>query len=161
MPSFDIVSRVDMQEVDNAVNQALKEIRNRYDFRSSKSTIEFDKKSITLLADDTMKLKALRDTLSEKIAKRGVGVRALDFKDPEEASGSMLRQKIEIKQGISTDDGRTIVKLIKDANLKKVQAQIQQEQVRVTGPKRDDLQSVIALVKANTQLELQFVNFKD
>lgn len=161
MPSFDVVSEVDMQEVDNAVNQALKEIQNRYDFRGSKSTYEWDKKEITLIADDNMKLKALREILSEKMAKRGVGLRALNIKDPEEAGVGMLRQKVELKQGISTDDGRLIVKTIKDSGIKKVQAQIQQEQVRVSAPKRDDLQSVIQLLKSEIKLELQFKNFKD
>lgn len=161
MPSFDVVSKVDMQEVDNAVNQAIKELANRYDFKNSKSKIEFDKKSITILADDNMKLKAIHEILNTKIAKRGIGVRALDYKEPDTALGGALRQKVEIKQGISQDDGKKIVKTIKDAGLKKVQAQIQQDQVRVTGPKRDDLQEAIALLKKEIDLELQFVNFKD
>jgi len=161
MPSFDVVSRVDMQEVENAVNQAKKEIVNRYDFRNSKSSIELDKEAITLLADDDMKLKAMQEILSQKVAKRGVGVRALDFKEPEKAAGMMLRQKIMIKQGISQDDAKSIVKLIKDAGLKKIQAQIQQDQVRVTGAKRDDLQEVIKLLREQVKLELQFVNMKD
>ena len=161
MPSFDVVSRVNMQEVDNAVNQVKKEIGHRYDFRNSKSTIELDDTSITILADDNMKLSAMRDILSEKMAKRGVGLRSLDFAEPEAASLGFVRQKITIKQGISTDDGKKIVKLIKDANVKKVQAQIQQDQVRVTGQKRDDLQAVIRMLKESVELELQFVNFKD
>lgn len=161
MPSFDAVSRVDMQEVDNAVNQARKEINTRYDFRGSKSEITVENDTITLLADDKMKLSAMTDILNQKMVKRGVGVRALDYKEIEEASGSMLRQKIAIKQGISTDDARGIVKLIKEAKLKKIQAQIQQDQVRVTGAKKDDLQEVIALLRKEVKLELQFVNFKD
>ena len=161
MPSFDVVSKVDMQEVDNAVNQTKREIENRYDFRGSKSKVELDNDSITITADDDMKLKAMQEILSQKCSKRGVSVRSLDFKEPEKAGGMMLRQKIMIKQGISQDDGRLIVKTIKDAGLKKIQAQIQQDQVRVTGPKRDDLQAVIQLLKENIKLDLQFVNFKD
>ncbi|MCB0359533.1 MAG: YajQ family cyclic di-GMP-binding protein [Bdellovibrionales bacterium] len=161
MPSFDVVSKVDMQEVDNAVNQAIKEVQTRYDFRNSKSSIEFNKEVIVLHADDKMKLKALQEILNQKMTKRGVGVRSLDYKDPEEATMGSLRQRVEIKQGISQDDAKKIVKRIKDENLKKVQAQIQQDQVRVTGPKRDDLQQVISLLKEAIPLELQFVNFKD
>ncbi|MCB0345104.1 MAG: YajQ family cyclic di-GMP-binding protein [Bdellovibrionales bacterium] len=162
MPSFDVVSEVDLQEVDNAVNQARKEVETRYDFRGSNSKIEFDKKElITLHASDKMKLQAMTDILNQKISKRGVGIRALDYKEPEEASMGSMRQQVMIKQGISSDDAKKIVKLIKDEKMKKVQAQIQQEQVRVTGPKRDDLQSVIALLKEKVDLELQFVNFRD
>ena len=161
MPSFDVVSRVDMQEVDNAVNQARKEIATRYDFRSGKSEIQFDKKAITLIADDKMRLEAMVEILNQKMVKRGIGVRSLDYKEPEGATGMMLRQAVELRQGISTDDGRKIVKTIKDAKLKKIQAQIQDDQVRVTGPKRDDLQDVMKLLKAEIELELQFVNFKD
>ena len=161
MPSFDVVSKVDMQEVDNAVNQARKEIATRYDFRGTKCTIEFDKTSITLLADDKMKLQAMNEILNQKMVKRGVGVRSLDYKDAESSMGESLRQKIEIKQGISTEDAKKIVKHLKDQGLKKVSASIQGDQVRVTGPKRDDLQAAIAALKSGIQLELQFVNFKD
>ncbi len=108
-----------------------------------------------------MKLQAMTEILNQKMVKRGVGIRSLDYKDPEAAMSGSLRQKIEIKQGISTDDARKIVKVIKDKQLKKVQAQIQQDQVRVTGPKRDDLQAVIAILKSEVELELQFTNFKD
>ena len=161
MPSFDAVSKVDMQEVDNAVNQVRKEIGTRYDFRGTKCSIELDKTGITLLADDKMKLQAMTDILNQKMVKRGVGTRALDFKEIESAMGESLRQRIDIKQGISTDDARKLVKLIKDQGLKKVTAQIQGDQVRVNGPKRDDLQNVIAILKQDGNLELQFVNFKD
>lgn len=161
MPSFDVVSKVDMQEVDNAINQARKEIDTRYDFRGAKCEIEFDKKAIVLRASDKMKLQAMTEILNQKMSKRGVGVRSLDFKEPEAGTGDSLRQTIEIKQGISTDDAKKIVKLIKEQGLKKVQAQIQGDQVRVTGPKRDDLQAAIAVMKQGVDLELQFVNFKD
>jgi cyclic-di-GMP-binding protein len=162
MPSFDVVSKVDMQEVDNAVNQAKKEISTRYDLKNSKSTIEFDKTNITILADDNMKLKSLTEILNQKMAKRGVGLRALDYQEPEKGAGDSLRQKVLIKQGIPVDDGRKMVKLIKDLKLKKVQAQIQDDQLRISGPKRDDLQQVISMLKEKiTNLELQFVNYRD
>lgn len=163
MASFDVVSKVDAQEADNAINQAQKEIQNRYDLKNSRSSIEFDKKEfiVTLFADDKMKLRAITDILNEKMSKRGIGVRALDYKDPEEATGGALRQKVVIKQGISIEDARLIVKTVKELNLKKVQAQIQQDQVRVNGPKRDDLQVVIKALKEKIDLELQFVNFKE
>jgi len=163
MPSFDAVSKVDEQEADNAVNQVIKELQTRYDLKNSKCTVEFDKKEllITIFAVDKMKLKALTDILNEKMAKRGIGPRALEYKDPEDATGGAYRQKVKLKQGISQDDGRKIVKAVKELNLKKVTAQIQQEQVRITGPKRDDLQAVIAGLKDKIDLELQFVNFKD
>lgn len=163
MPSFDVVSKVDLQEVDNAVNQVIKEIGNRYDFRGSKSSIELDKKelTITVVADDKMKLKSITEILNEKIAKRGVGVRALDYQEPKDASLGSLRQVVKIKQGISQDDAKEMVKKIKAANFKKVSAQIQGDQVRVTAPKKDELQQVIALLKSQVNLELQFVNFKD
>lgn len=161
MPSFDVVSRVDMQEVDNAVNQVLREIAHRYDFRNTKSRLEFDRKTIVIHADDDMKLRAMRDMLNEKIAKRGVGIRVLDYKEPESAAGGSFRQTVALKEGISIDDARKMVKIVKDLNLKKVQAQIQGDQVRVQGPKRDDLQAAIKVLKEQMDLELQFVNFKD
>lgn len=163
MPSFDVVSKINEQEADNAVNQVIKELQTRYDLKSSKCTVEFDKKEllVTIFAVDKMKLRALTDILTEKMSKRGIGPRALEFREPEDATGGALRQKVKLKQGISQDDGRLIVKCVKEMNLKKVSAQIQQEQVRVSGPKRDDLQGVIAQLKDKIELELQFVNFKD
>ena len=162
MPSFDVVSKVDLQEVDNAVNQAKKEISTRYDLKSTKCTIEFDRQAINIFAEDNMKLKALVEILNQKMAKRGVGLRSLDYQPPEKASGESLRQKVLLKQGISTDDGRKMVKLIKELKLKKVQAQIQDEQLRISGPKKDDLQQVITTLKSKMDnLELQFVNYRD
>ncbi len=161
MPSFDVVSQVDMQEIDNAVNQAKRELEHRYDFRGSKSKIEFDRKNITLTGDDDMKLKAMKEILNQKMVKRNIGLKSLVYKDPESAAGTMLKQQIEITQGISTEKAREIVKKIKDLKLKKVQAQIQGEQVRVSGPKRDTLQEIIQMLKSEINLELQFVNFKD
>ncbi|MCL4139593.1 UNVERIFIED_CONTAM: hypothetical protein GTU68_024745 [Idotea baltica] len=162
MPTFDVVSTVDLQEVDNAVNQARKELNTRYDFKGSKSKIEHENDAITLVADDSMKLKAVVEIISQKMTKRGVSTRSLDFKEVEKASGDIVRQKVMIKQGISTENGKRIVKVIKDKKLKKIQAQIQGDQVRVSGPKRDDLQGVIELLKESvTDLDLQFVNFRD
>lgn len=161
MPSFDAVSKVDMQEIDNAINQAKKEIATRYDFRSGKSQIEFDKNEIILIAEDKMKLQAMTEILNQKMIKRGIGLRSLDYKEAETATGGSLRQTVQIKQGISTEDAKKISKLVKELNLKKVQAQIQGDQVRVTGPKRDDLQEVIGMLKSQAEVELQFVNFKD
>ena len=162
MPTFDVVSTVDLQEVDNAVNQARKELNTRYDFKNSKSEIKHENDVITLVADDSMKLKALSEILSQKMTKRGISTRSLDYKAPEQAGGDLIRQKVTIKQGISTENGKRIVKVIKDKKIKKVQAQIQGEQVRVSGPKRDDLQGVIEILKENiNDLDLQFVNFRD
>jgi hypothetical protein len=161
MPSFDVVSRVDMQEVDNAVNQAKRELEHRYDFRGSKSKIEFDRQCITLSADDDMKLKAMKEILNQKMVKRDIGLKSLVYKEPEQAAGTMLRQKIEITQGIDTDNAKLIAKKIKDLKLKKVQAQIQGEQVRVSGPKKDVLQEIMQTLDSEINLELQYVNFKD
>jgi cyclic-di-GMP-binding protein len=162
MPSFDVVSNVDMQEVDNAVNQVKKELLTRYDFKGSKSEVTLEKDSINLLADDSLKLKAINEMLNQKMSKRGISPKSLDYKEPEKASGDTIRQKVEIKQGISTEEGKKIIKLIKELNIKKVQGQIQDEQVRVSGPKRDDLQAVIQMLKEKvTTLDLQFLNFRD
>jgi uncharacterized protein YajQ (UPF0234 family) len=162
MPSFDIVSLVDLQEVDNAVNNTRKEIVQRFDFRNSKTTIDLNRKDkvIVILSEDEMKMKALRDLLIGNFVKRKVDPRSLDFADPEAATGSMLRREVKIKEGIDKDTARKIVALIKDAKLK-VQTAIQDEQVRVTGKKIDDLQAVIALVKdKGLDTPLQYVNMK-
>ena len=161
MPSFDIVSRVEIQEIKNAVDQVKREIDTRYDFKKSKCTIELEEKFLTVVADNKMFLESLKRTICEKMAKRGVSIKSLVFNEPENASGGALRQKIDIKQGIDQDEAKKIVKLIKDSKLSKVQAQIQQDQVRVTGPKKDVLQEVISLIKEATDLELQFINFRD
>lgn len=164
MPSFDVVSKVNMQEVDNAVNQTKKEIATRYDLKASKCAVDLDRNtgSINVVADDNMKLRAVTEILNQKMAKRGVGLKALDYQEPEKASGESLRQRIAIKQGIPTDDGRKMVKMIKELGLKKVQAQIQEDQLRVSGPKKDDLQQVIGTLKEKIDnLELQFVNYRD
>ncbi len=160
--SFDIVSQVDLQEVDNAVNQALKEIATRYDFKGSQSKIEFDRanKKITLLADDDMKLRALKEILSMRCAKRNISVKSLKFGTEEKALGGAIRQEIEVIQGIPSDKAKEIVRIVKDTKLK-VQAAIQNEQIRVSGKNKDDLQAVIhALKESKPDIALQFVNFR-
>ncbi|OGQ07715.1 MAG: YajQ family cyclic di-GMP-binding protein [Deltaproteobacteria bacterium RBG_19FT_COMBO_58_16] len=161
MPSFDIVSKVNMQEVDNAVNQAQKEMQQRYDFKGSKSEIKWEKKEeMTILADDDNKLASVIDILQTKFVKRGVSLKALDFGKVEDAAGSMKRQVVKLRMGIPTEKAKQIVKAIKDAKLK-VQSQIQDEQVRVTGKKIDDLQEVIQLLKSkDLDIDLQFENMR-
>jgi uncharacterized protein YajQ (UPF0234 family) len=161
MPSFDIVSKVDMQEVDNAVNQAQKEMQQRYDFKGSKSEIKWEKKGeITIVGDDDGKLKSVIDILQNKLVKRGISLKSLDFGKVEDASGGMKRQVIKIQQGISTEKAKEIVKTIKESKLK-VQGQIQEDQVRVTGKKIDDLQEVIQLLKGkDLKIDLQFINMR-
>lgn len=160
MPSFDIVSKVEMQEVDNAVNQTIKEIDQRYDFKGSKSEVTLEKEAIKVLADDDFRLKAIIDILQSKFIKRGISIKALDYGKAESASGGMVRQTITIRQGISKEKGKEICAIIKDSKLK-VQGQIQEDQVRVTGKNIDDLQEIIRLLKAkDLGVELQFVNFR-
>ncbi len=163
MPSFDIVAEVDLQEVDNAINQAKKEIETRYDFKGSKSSISYDKNgTITLTAEDSMKLRSVSEILNQKMAKRGISLKSLEYKELEKASGDTIRQEVLLKQGIKTEDAKRIVKIIKEGKLKKVQGQIQGEQVRVSAPKRDELQLAIQLVKSEvSDLDLQFTNFRD
>ncbi len=161
MPSFDIVSQVDLQEVDNAVNQASKEMTQRYDFKGSGSEIDWDKAGeIKLLGDSDNRLTAIIDILQSKLVKRGVSLKTLDYGAVEPASGGKVRQVITLKQGISAEKAKEINKIIKEAKLK-VQSQIQGDQVRVTGKKIDDLQSVIQELKGrDLGLELQFVNMR-
>ena len=161
MPSLDIVSKVNMQEVDNAVNQAQKEMQQRYDFKGSKSEIKWEKKEeMTILADDDSKLASVIDILQTKFVKRGVSLKALDFEKVEDAAGSMKRQVVKLRMGIPTEKAKQIIKIIKDAKLK-VQTQIQDEQVRVTGKKIDDLQEVIQLLKGkDVDIDLQFENMR-
>lgn len=161
MPSFDIVSKVDMQEVDNAVNQAIKEIAQRYDFKGSKSEIIPEKDSIKILADDDYKLKAVVDVLQSKFIKRNISIKALQYGKPEQASGGMVRQIITIQQGVSKEKGKDIIAAIKESKIR-VQGQIQEDQVRVTGKNRDDLQEAIQLLKGKDMgIEMQFVNFRE
>jgi len=160
--SFDIVSEIDLQEVDNAVNQALKEIHQRYDLKESNTTIELNKKDklLTINTKDDYSLKQSIDILQTKFIRRGISIKALKLNEPEQAAGGRLKQIINLQSGISKDNAKIIVKLIKDSKLK-VNAQIQDEQVRVTGPKIDDLQAVIKLIKeADLDFPTQFVNMK-
>ncbi|QSO53732.1 YajQ family cyclic di-GMP-binding protein [Alicyclobacillus curvatus] len=158
--SFDIVSELDMQEVTNAVLQTMKEIETRFDFKGSKSSVEFDGKELTLLSDDEFKLAALYDVLQSKCVKRNVSLKALKPGKVEAASGGTVRQKVALQQGIETDKAKAIVKLIKDSKLK-VQVSIQGDQVRVSAKSRDDLQSVIAAIReADFDIPLQFTNYR-
>jgi uncharacterized protein YajQ (UPF0234 family) len=160
MPSFDIVSVVDKQEVDNAVNQTIKEIAQRYDFKKTKSEITQEKDSIKILADDDFKLKAIIDILQSKFIKRNISVKALQYGKVETASGGLVRQIITIQQGIAKEKAKEIIALIKESKMK-VQAQIQEEQVRVTGKNIDDLQDIIKLLKSkDLDIEMQFENFR-
>jgi uncharacterized protein YajQ (UPF0234 family) len=163
MPSFDIVNKLDMQEVDNAVNVTKKMVATRYDFRKSRTEIELHRKEnrITILTEDNMKLKAIDSELSTNLAKRKIDIKALDFGTPEAAAHDMVRREIKIQEGIDTETARKIVKLIKGKKIK-VQAAIQDQQVRVSGKKIDDLQTVIAMLKEqNLGVPLQFVNMRD
>ncbi len=160
--SFDVVSELNLQEVRNAVDQALKEIRQRFDFKNSKSdiTIEEDKVLI-VLSDDAYKLKAVLDILQGRLVKRGISLKALSMGKVEEALGGAARQKIELKQGIVGEDAKTITKLIKESGLK-VQAQIQGPQLRISGKNKDDLQTIMALLRGKDDLPvaLQFTNYR-
>lgn len=158
--SFDVVSEVNMQEVDNAVNQAKKEIGTRYDFRGSKSEITLEGDTIKIVSDDEYKLNAVIDVLKGKMVKRGVAIKNLDCGKVEPASGATVRQVITIKKGISKEIAKDVVKLIKGMKLK-VNASIQEDQVRVAGKDKDDLQAVIQMLKQqDLPVELQFVNFR-
>lgn len=159
-PSFDIVSQVDMQEVSNALNQTTKEISQRYDFKGSKSEVVKDDDGLKITTEDEMHLNAIIDILKSKFIKRGVSIKNLEYGKIEDAAGGMVRQKIKIKQGIETDVAKKITKDIKETKLK-VQAQIQDDQVRVSGKKIDDLQAVIAFLKEKDYgLDLQYINFR-
>lgn len=160
MPSFDVVSKVDMQEIDNAVNQTRKEIEQRYDFKGSKNSIDLEKDALVILAADDYKLDAVLDILKGKLARRGISPKCLDFGKKETASHNQVRQRIGIVQGISKEKGKEVVQLIKETKLK-VQAQIMDDQVRVTGKQIDDLQEVIQALKGqDVGIELQFVNMR-
>ena len=161
MPSFDIVSEVVWHEVRNAVDQANREIKNRYDFKGSDAQIEQAEAVLTILADDEYKVGQALDILEIKLAKRGVDVGCLDRGLVEERGAGKAQQKIQIRHGIDTELARSLVKEIKAQKLK-VQAAIQGQQIRVTGKKRDDLQTVISLLKdQDTEVPLQYTNFRD
>jgi uncharacterized protein YajQ (UPF0234 family) len=160
MPSFDVVSKVDNHEVTNAIDQANREINTRFDLKGTNTRLELSKNTITIIAPTDFQLKQVDEILRNKLAKRNVDVRSLDYKTAE-IKLNEARQVVDVKQGLDTETAKKIVKSIKEANLK-VQAAIQGEQVRVTGKKRDDLQAVIAYLReAKLNLPLQFENFRD
>ena len=160
--SFDIVCKIDMQEMDNAVNQAKKEVEQRFDFKGSKSDIALDKvkNTLTLTSEDDFKLKSLNDILQSKIIKRGISLKALTYEKVEAAAGNTVRQVITLQSGIPQEKAKEIVKVIKNTKLK-VNASIQQDQVRVSGKSRDDLQAVISKLKSeDLGIDMQYVNFR-
>ena len=160
--SFDIISKVDLAEVQNAVNQGNKEISQRYDFKGSKSEVTLNQKDsqMVILADDEMKLKNVVDIIQSKLVKRGISLKAITYNKVEDAAGGMVRQTIDIQSGINKDKCKEIVKFIKGTKVK-VQAQIQDEQVRVTGKKKDELQEVITLLKENDfDIDMEFANYR-
>ncbi len=161
MPSFDVVSQLDLQEVDNALNQARKEIGQRYDFKGSHTTMERDDAGIHVVSDNEPKLTAAVDVLQTKLVKRGVSLLSLDAGRIEPGAGGKTKQLIKLKQGIDEEKAKKISKLVRDAKLK-VQCQIQGDQLRVSGKQRDDLQSAIQFLKQQELgLPLQFINFRD
>jgi len=161
MPSFDVVSKTDQHEVENALNQASKEIAQRYDFKGTDTTIERTDEGIVLRANSEGRLDAARDVLESKMVRRQVSLKSLDAEEPQKAGGQMWRQLIKLKEGVSKEKAKDIVKAIKDGKFK-VQASIQGDSVRVSGKKRDDLQATIAFLKEQDfDLPLQYVNFRD
>jgi len=158
--SFDIVSKTDMQEVANAIQQAQKELAQRFDFKGSKSSIELTPEEIVLISDDEGKLRSVKEIVEGKLVKRKVSLKALDYATVERSSGGTVRQRARIVQGIETEKAKTIVRTLKDAKLK-VQASIQSDQVRVTGRNKDELQKAIALVREQDfGIPLQFTNYR-
>jgi cyclic-di-GMP-binding protein len=165
MPSFDVSSEMDWQELDNAVNQASKELSQRYDFKGVKAEITLDKKAktLTLWCSEEAKLDAVKDILQSKLIKRGISLLSFDYKELEPAFGGSVRQVVAIQAGIEKEKAKEIIAALKESKLK-VQAQIQDEQVRVTGKNRDDLQSAIALLRSQQdtlKVPMQFGNFRD
>lgn len=160
--SFDVVSKVNMAEAVNAVNQSTKEMETRFDFRGSKSSLSLDEKKgeITVIGDDDMKLKNVIDILQTKLIKRGIGLKALEYGKIEDAAGGTLRQVVTLKQGIPQEKAKQITAAIRDSKLK-VKAEIRGDEIRVSGAKKDDLQAAIQLLKSKDfDLELQFANFR-
>jgi cyclic-di-GMP-binding protein len=162
--SFDVTSTIDLQEVDNAVNQARKEIAQRYDFKGSKAAIDFNRteNKIDLTADDNFKMEAVWEILQTRMVRRGVPVKNLKASDTEPIAGGLVKRTVTLQQGIPIDASREIVKYLKDQKLRKVQAAIQGDQLRITSPSKDDLQSAIRLLKTQDfGVELQFGNYRD
>ncbi|KAB2837525.1 YajQ family cyclic di-GMP-binding protein [bacterium] len=161
MPSFDAVSEVDHQEVDNAVNQATKEIQQRYDFKGTKTEIKLEKNNIHVVSDNETKMKAVIEILQTKAMRRGIDIKSLSVGKIEPAGGQLVKCDIKVLEGIETEKAKKLTAAIKESKLK-VQAQIQDNQVRVTGKKRDDLQEAIALLRGQDfGIPLQFKNFRD
>ena len=160
MPSFDVVSEIDMHETANAVDQANREVGNRFDFKGTDSRYVLEDTQITLYSQSDFQLRQMLDILQSKLSKRGIDIACLKIEDPE-ISGKTARQRITLRHGIDQETARGIIRLIKDSKLK-VQAAVQGDKLRITGKKRDDLQAVIALLRANpVDLPLQYVNFRD
>lgn len=160
MPSFDVVSEIDNQEVDNAVNQARKEVEGRYDFKGSKAEIQWDKKELNILAEDDYKIDAIKNILQTKLLRRGIDIKALKFEKIIEAGGRMLKQKVTLVQGIEKEKAKDLVQLIKDSKLK-VQPQIVDDKLRVTSKSIDELQETMALLRnSNFEIPLQFNNMR-
>ena len=161
MPSFDVVSKVDLSEVDNAIQNVRREIEQRYDFKGSSCEITIEGEIITILADDNLKLTQMQELLKGHVTRRGIDAAALDFGKEEAASGNMVRQQVTLKQGIDRELAKKITTAVKQSKLK-VQAAVQGEEVRITGKKRDDLQGAITMIKElNIEQPLQFENFRD
>ena len=161
MPSFDIVSQVDRQEVKNAVDQTNKEVQNRFDFKGSDARVEQNELALTVFADDEFKLGQVMDVLRGRLAKRNIDMRCLDLGAVEKISGDKVKRPVTVKVGVPQDKGKAVQKLLKDAKLK-VQASIQGDALRVSGAKKDDLQAAIQLVRGSVKdLPLQFTNFRD
>lgn len=165
MPSFDVSSEMNWQELDNAINQATKELQQRYDFKAVKTELKLDQKAktLTLWVSEEAKLDAMKDIFQTKCIKRGISLLSFDWKDAEPAFGGSIRQLVVVQAGISKEKGKEVIAALKDSKLK-VQAQIQDEQVRVTGKNRDDLQSAIALLREkqdSIKVAMEFVNFRD
>ncbi len=164
MPSFDVSSKIDLQEVDNAVNQARKEVAQRYDFKGSKAAIDFNRgeATLTLVADDEFKMRALWELLEGRLVKRHVPVKNLKLGDLQHGANDTVRRDITLQMGIPTDASRAMVKFLKDRKLKKVQASVQGDEVRISSPSRDELQQVIALLKEQDfGIALQFGNYRE
>jgi cyclic-di-GMP-binding protein len=164
MPSFDITSKVDLQEVDNAVNQARKEVAQRYDFKGSKSSIDFDRGEgiLTLIADDEFKMQSLWEVLETRLVRRKVPLKNMKRGEIERGANDTVRRVVTLQQGIPTEAGRELVKFLKDRKLKKVQPAIQGDQLRISSPSRDELQAVIALLREQDfGVELQFGNYRE
>lgn len=158
--SFDIVSKVDMPEVTNAVQQAQRELEQRFDFKNSKSSIDLESDKIVLVSDDDFKLSNVVDILESKLVKRGVSLKALDYGKVQPAAGNTVKQEVKLVQGIAQDKSKLVIKVIKDSKIK-VTASIQGDEIRVSGKNKDDLQAVIALLrKEDFGIELQFINFR-